>query len=562
MKTAALTFGRFNPPSIGHEALVQTLNSQPADDHLLYASHSQDAKKNPLSYEEKLQFLDELFGIEYPRLSIVQSPARTVIEVLQELTGEYDHIILVVGSDRINDFRKLVNAYNGRPDKAGNILYSFASIEVVSAGDRDPDADGVEGMSASKLRALAVEGDFQAFAKGVPTDNTAVARELYAAVRKGMKLEEHRYREAAEDDVFAELLTKTFPSVKADSPQAKALASEFADMKKFQPKLTAKSFFELKVKQQEEIKAFAEEDLQKKKQAVGYFQKLASSLPSDGGLSVRPPKPGSTVRLLLTRSEPPTTQHSRAIATLLNVKISTPTAFAVGILQATVDAKVSGDAAIRTLWTRDLAIPAGKPIYLLYGTAEQIARTLARYFAKLNYTAQPELLGKASPYVLKGWNSVKNVAVSADPNARATRSAAAFTLAGGGFIDSPNLASQALEEASRDTAEIKDLKGIKDKQTTLYRAFAAQLASGGPKQADENYKLNLYHAFCEMYKMKTGRDVEGNLGAAIKSLLGAEIEAAKQAGEILGITQVAKGVSSAKQALKGKTPSEEAPSKN
>jgi len=278
MKTAALTFGRFNPPSIGHEALVQTLNSQPADDHLLYASHSQDAKKNPLSYEEKLQFLDELFGIEYPRLSIVQSPARTVIEVLQELTGEYDHIILVVGSDRINDFRKLVNAYNGRPDKAGNILYSFASIEVVSAGDRDPDADGVEGMSASKLRALAVESDFQAFAKGVPTDNTAVARELYAAVRKGMKLEEHRYREAAEDDVFAELLTKTFPSVKADSPQAKALASEFADMKKFQPKLTAKSFFELKVKQQEEIKAFAEEDLQKKKQAVGYFQKLASSL--------------------------------------------------------------------------------------------------------------------------------------------------------------------------------------------------------------------------------------------------------------------------------------------
>ena len=127
------TFGRMNPPTIGHKALVDKLvqvarkeKGQP----LIYLSQTQDAKKNPLSYQDKIRLAKAAFG---QRL-IVQSRARTIIEVAKELDGVYKNLVVVVGSDRLREFNSLMTRYNGKD-------YNFATLEVISAGDRDPDSD-------------------------------------------------------------------------------------------------------------------------------------------------------------------------------------------------------------------------------------------------------------------------------------------------------------------------------------------------------------------------------------------------------------------------------------
>ena len=188
--TVALVWGRLNPPTIGHLSLIQTLSDVGADHHQLYLTHTQDKKKNPFSYEEKLMFVQEFFGRQFPQVEIVDTDQRTLVGALGELTGRFNNVKLVAGSDRVNEFQTLLDKYNGIPDKSGTIPYSFDSIEVVSAGDRDPDADDVSGMSASKLRAFAVEGNFEAFLDGVPTDNVDLAREMYDTIRSRLKVKE------------------------------------------------------------------------------------------------------------------------------------------------------------------------------------------------------------------------------------------------------------------------------------------------------------------------------------------------------------------------------------
>jgi len=551
VRTASFTFGRLNPPSIGHQQLVKTLASQNTDEHFLYLSHTQDAKKNPLSYEDKLRFVDELFGINYPSVTIVASPARTVIEILQELTGKYDHITMVVGSDRVNDFKKMLDAYNGRPDKAGNILYSFSSIEVVSAGDRDPDAEGVEGMSASKLRALAAENDFEQFAKGIPTDNAQLAREIFTAVRKGLKLEERKLREADQVDNFDELATKLFPSMKIGSKEYKALRAEFDESKKANKKLTAGAFFKAKAAEAEAAKALDAEIAQRKQKAISYFQSLAKTMPSDGGLSNRAAQADGHAMLLLLRSEPPTTQHARAISSFLTTRLKSKTTatYLIGVLEAGVDAKVNNDAAIRAVWTRDLAVADPSKVFILYGTAEQIAKTAAHYFKTLNYTAQAELLTKASPYVLRGWNNVKAAEAANVAGEKVTYTAAAFNLSGMAAIDFPNLAVEAQKEVLA-AGSGASLQSIKEKQAELLQAFTSQLANTGSMKSNEAYRTEVYYAFCEMYR-KTGQSFEGNLGESLKALFGAEREALRQAGEILGATQVLGAGKKALAALRG-----------
>lgn len=180
--TVVVSFGRMNPMTNGHEKLANKLKSEAASrkaDAKLYLSHSTNPKKDPLPFDTKVKFATKAFGP-----MVQNSAARTIIEVAKELTGKYSNLVVVVGSDRVPEFKTLLDKYNGKD-------FTFDSIEIVSAGERDPDAEGVEGMSGSKMRKFAADEDFANFKKGVPSKlSDADAEELYNAVRKGMKLDE------------------------------------------------------------------------------------------------------------------------------------------------------------------------------------------------------------------------------------------------------------------------------------------------------------------------------------------------------------------------------------
>ena len=166
MSTAVFAFGRFNPPTIGHEKLINAViatNQREGGTAYIYGSHSQDSRKNPLSHSEKMGYLQKMF----PRIKkSIQTKAkeRNVLQIAHTLNEKYDKLILVVGSDRVDDFTSLLNSYNGIKSKHG--FYKFDEIKVVSAGERDPDADGASGMSASKMRSAATKGDFESFISG------------------------------------------------------------------------------------------------------------------------------------------------------------------------------------------------------------------------------------------------------------------------------------------------------------------------------------------------------------------------------------------------------------
>lgn len=183
VKPVVVTFGRFNPPTIGHEKLLDTVASIAGKNpYRIYASQSQDPKKNPLSYEEKIKFLRKMFP-KYARNIISDTSIKTLLGIAFVLNREgFNHLIFVVGSDRVDDVRDTLIKYNGG-------RYNFEKIEVISAGERDPDADEVSAMSASKLRAAAAEGDLSAFSKGMPK-NFGEVQDLFNAVRKGMGLTE------------------------------------------------------------------------------------------------------------------------------------------------------------------------------------------------------------------------------------------------------------------------------------------------------------------------------------------------------------------------------------
>ena len=180
MKKIVFTFGRMNPPTVGHQKLVDKLLSEARKekaDAKVFLSHTQNNKKDPLNYAEKIRFARKGFG-----KIIEQSNSKTIIQVLQELQkAGYTDAVLVVGSDRVTEFSGLLNKYNGGP-------FSFDTIDVRSAGARDPDAEGVEGMSASKLRALAVEGNFDTFKTGLPKKLTDKdAKDVYDTIRSVIK---------------------------------------------------------------------------------------------------------------------------------------------------------------------------------------------------------------------------------------------------------------------------------------------------------------------------------------------------------------------------------------
>jgi hypothetical protein len=190
MKTAVFVFGRFNPPTIGHEKLINAViavNQRESGTALIYGSHSQDSRKNPLTHKQKFKWLIKMFP---GRKKDFQSNAKekNIMEIATELSGTFDKLVMVVGSDRVDEFTSLLNSYNGVKSKHG--FYEFKEIEVKSAGERDPDEDGATGMSASKMRKAATQGDFKAFQLGASAELTIKdKRTMMNDVRKGLKLD-------------------------------------------------------------------------------------------------------------------------------------------------------------------------------------------------------------------------------------------------------------------------------------------------------------------------------------------------------------------------------------
>jgi hypothetical protein len=189
-KPVVFTFGRFNPPSMGHEKLIEKVKNTAKSigaEHRIYPSHSHDLKKNPLKHSQKVDFMKKMF----PGTNIVSDKnALTPFHVLKELEKKgYKHIVLVVGGDRVDDLKKQIEKMMDHSDPAKKL--NIDRFEVVSAGERDPDASDVSGMSASKLRKLASEGDFKTFKSGLSSQTTKYdAQRLFFAVRKGMGLSE------------------------------------------------------------------------------------------------------------------------------------------------------------------------------------------------------------------------------------------------------------------------------------------------------------------------------------------------------------------------------------
>jgi hypothetical protein len=177
MKKAVIAFGRMNPPTVGHEKLAKKIESVARKEKaqaFLYLSHSQDKKKNPIDYNTKIRIAKKAFGN-----MVTKSSSRNIIEILKEIQNKgFDSVIVVAGQDRVSEFEKLINKYNGRE-------YTFEEVKIESAGARDPDAEGVEGMSASKLRDLAKKGEMETFKKGMPSKLTDSDKEtVYNAIRQ------------------------------------------------------------------------------------------------------------------------------------------------------------------------------------------------------------------------------------------------------------------------------------------------------------------------------------------------------------------------------------------
>jgi len=190
--TIVIAFGRLNPPTSGHEKLVNKVRSvarKVGGDPAIYLSHTQDAKKNPFDYSTKIKYAQKAFGE-----IIKRTKSTTLIQILQEVEAKgYKNVFLVFGSDRVKGMQFTIKA-NGKD-------YNFDTMKIVSAGQRDPDAEGVEGMSASKMRAAAktaenvdatwVDEDGKeqpSFRSGLPKLLQTSAEQVWKDLRKAMKL--------------------------------------------------------------------------------------------------------------------------------------------------------------------------------------------------------------------------------------------------------------------------------------------------------------------------------------------------------------------------------------
>jgi len=185
--TLTVAFGRFNPPHLGHLQLMNTAASSVEGDkdaYIIVPSRSNDPKKNPLDPNTKVDIMKAMFP-QHANNIMNDTSARTIFDVLGAANNQgFANVKIVGGADRVKEFSKLANNYNGK-------LYDFDKVDVVSSGDRDPDAEGVEGLSASRMRLAASENDFKAFSKGLPKDlDKDSKKQIFTAVRSSMGINE------------------------------------------------------------------------------------------------------------------------------------------------------------------------------------------------------------------------------------------------------------------------------------------------------------------------------------------------------------------------------------
>ena len=190
--TLTLAFGRFNPPHAGHLQLMDVAAQSAAqsaelgngDDYIIVPSRSQDPKKNPLDADTKVSMMRQMFPQHSERI-VNDGANRTIFDVLKKAHNDgYTNVRIVAGQDRVKEFDKLSQNYNGQ-------LYQFDNMEVISSGDRDPDAEGMEGLSSSRMRLAAAEGDFKTFRAGLPEGTPRkMAMTLFDTVRQTMNVQE------------------------------------------------------------------------------------------------------------------------------------------------------------------------------------------------------------------------------------------------------------------------------------------------------------------------------------------------------------------------------------
>ena len=188
--TVTVAFGRFNPPTIGHEKLMKAADKVALGGPLkIYPSRTVDSKKNPLDPDMKISFMKKMFP-DFEENIINDGEMKSIFNVLIAASEEgYKNVNIVVGADRQSEFENLATKYNGE-------LYNFDDIRVVSAGVRDADAEGVEGMSASKMRKAVVDGDFKSFKTGTPKSiKDADIESIFNAVKSGMKVKKTKVTE-------------------------------------------------------------------------------------------------------------------------------------------------------------------------------------------------------------------------------------------------------------------------------------------------------------------------------------------------------------------------------
>ena len=190
-ETLTTAFGRFNPPTTGHEKLLGAARKAAAGGALkIYPSRSQDAKKNPLDPDMKVSYMKKMFP-DYEEEIINDAEMKSIFDVLKTADKDgFKNVNIIVGADRQAEFENLAQKYNGD-------LYNFDLIRVISAGVRDSDAEGVEGMSASKMRKAVADDDFDAFKRGTPKGlKDADAQAVFDAVRTGMKQKKKKVKES------------------------------------------------------------------------------------------------------------------------------------------------------------------------------------------------------------------------------------------------------------------------------------------------------------------------------------------------------------------------------
>ena len=181
LKTAVFAFGRMNPPTMGHAKLIAkviAVAKKEGGTPMVYPSKTEDKKSNPLSFRTKVKVLKDVFG----KVINTNTSIKTPFDVITSLNDNYERVIFVVGSDRVDEFKRNMTRYVDKD------LENIKDFSVVSAGERDPDAEGVSGMSGSKMREFVVKDRFGKFKEGLMTKNVALAKLVFKEIGKKLKI--------------------------------------------------------------------------------------------------------------------------------------------------------------------------------------------------------------------------------------------------------------------------------------------------------------------------------------------------------------------------------------